>query len=158
MTTLVLVSDSHGRRRNIEKLMPLFAENDYTVFLGDGIGDLQEARNRFGDKIKLIRGNCDFSGGEEELTLEVDGMSVFCCHGHRYGVKYGLEKLAARARELGCSAAFYGHTHTPSVDVVNGVTLINPGSAGDYADPTYCYVVAHGGVLTPTHVRLNERP
>ena len=42
MKTFVVISDSHGRRKNVEKVAPLFAENDYVVHLGDGSTDLRD--------------------------------------------------------------------------------------------------------------------
>ena len=36
MKTFVVLSDSHGRKKNVEKLLALFAENDFVVHLGDG--------------------------------------------------------------------------------------------------------------------------
>ena len=40
MKRLVIVSDSHGNAKGLEKLLPLIEENHYFVFLGDGIADL----------------------------------------------------------------------------------------------------------------------
>ena len=86
--------------------------------------------------------------------IEEEGLSVFCCHGHRYGVKSGLARLAARAKELGCEVALYGHTHRAAVEEVDGVLCVNPGSAGAYSDASYCYLVLHAGKATATIVPL----
>ena len=34
MKKLLIISDSHGNRKGVEKLMPLIAENDYVVHFG----------------------------------------------------------------------------------------------------------------------------
>ena len=106
------------------------------------------------EKYCVMKGNCDFSFGEEERVIEAEGVSIFCCHGHRYGVKRGLEGLAARAKELGCSVALYGHTHRADISEVEGVLCINPGALGSYTSPSYCYLVVHKGKPTATIVEL----
>lgn len=156
MKTFVILSDSHGRRANVKKIQPLFEENDYIVHLGDGSADLRETFSRYPDKTYLCKGNCDFSYGADEFVISEEGVSLFCCHGHKYGVKTRLDRLAARAKEQGCEIALYGHTHRASVEVVDGVTCINPGSLGSYSDPSYCYLVLHHGKATPTIVPLKE--
>ena len=37
---------------------------------------------------------------------------------------------------------------------VDGVLCVNPGSIGDYAEPSYCYMVVHGGKVTAAIVRV----
>lgn len=154
MKTFVVLSDSHGRRGAVEKLLPLFAENDYIVHLGDGSGDMREITEKYPEKTYVCKGNCDFARGLDETVIEAEGLSVLCCHGHAYGVKSGLKKLAARARELGCGIALYGHTHRAAVETVDGVICINPGSAGAFSGASYCYLVLHNGKATPTTVNL----
>ncbi len=154
MKTFLVLSDSHGRRSALEKLRPLFAENDYIVHLGDGAADMQLVQREFPEKTYVCRGNCDFSGGESEIVLEEEGVRMLCCHGDRYGVKWGLGRLAARARELGCTVALYGHTHRAAVETEEGVLCVNPGSLGDYASPSYCYLALHSGKATPVIVPL----
>lgn len=154
MKTFVVISDSHGRRGAVDRVWKLFSENDYIVHLGDGSSDMRPAIGAFPEKCYVMRGNCDFSYGEEERIIEAEGMRILCCHGHRYGVKSGLERLAMRAKEKDCDIALYGHTHAASVETVNGVLCVNPGALGSYADPSYCYLVLHRGKATATIVPL----
>lgn len=154
MKTLIVISDSHGRRAQVQKLYPLFSENDYIIHLGDGSSDLREVASLYPEKTRICQGNCDFSYGEEELILEEEDVRVFCCHGHKYGVKSRLDRLAARAKEQGCAIALYGHTHRAAAEEVNGVLCINPGALASYTDPSYCYLVLHKGKATPTFVPL----
>lgn len=156
MKTFVIVSDTHGRRKNVDKLMPIFAENDYVVHLGDGAGDLRDFYRENSEKTIILKGNCDFSYALEEYVIEEEGVRILCCHGHRYGVKSGTERLAEHAKECGCEIALYGHTHRAAIKMVDGVLCINPGSLGAYADPSYCYLVLHRGKPTATIVPLND--
>ncbi len=150
MKTIVLLSDSHGRRKVAEKLFPLFAENDYIIHLGDGSADMRPVVNAFPEKTYVLKGNCDLSYGEDECIIEVEKLRIFCCHGHKYGVKSRLSSLAARAKQLNCTVALYGHTHRADRMEVDGVTCINPGSAGAWGEGSYCYLVINGDKLTET--------
>lgn len=154
MKTVVVLSDSHGKRRAVEKLLPLFAENDLIVHLGDGSADMREIFDTYPEKVYVCRGNCDVSYGGEEFVIEAEGLKLFCCHGHRYGVKSGLSRLAARAKELGCDIALYGHTHRAGIETVDGVLCINPGALSACCDASYCYLVLHCGKATPTIVKI----
>ncbi len=160
MTKLILLSDTHGNRKGIDGLEPLIAENDLVVHLGDGAADMREIARRYPDKVYQCAGNCDlFSPYPQEGVLEVEYLKIFYCHGHRYGVKRELTELAQEAKARGCEIALYGHTHTPLVSVVDGVTLINPGSLRLPADVggTYCYLVVHKREFTPTIVGKEMR-
>ncbi len=150
MKTLVVISDSHGNIRAMEKLRPFVAENDYFLFLGDGIADIFPIRKEYFDKTYFCTGNCDcFPSYPTEGVLEVEKMRIFYTHGHRYGVKSGLGNLAKEAKSRGCQVALYGHTHTPLISEIDGVTLINPGSLHLVGDkPVYAYLVVNGDKLT----------
>lgn len=154
MKTAIVISDSHGRRLTLEKLHDRIAENDLCIHLGDGSSDIRPYAAEFPQKVVSLRGNCDFSYGEEERVIELEGVRIFACHGHRYGVKRDLTALAARAKALSCPVALYGHTHIATIEESDGVTLINPGALSDYLKPTYCYLVVSGGKAIPTIVEL----
>ncbi len=156
MKTLVVLSDSHGRKTNVERLYPLFAENDYIVHLGDGAADMREVSKLYPLKTHVMKGNCDLFGGVDEEVLEVEKVRILCCHGHAYGVKSNLYRLAERARSLDCAVALYGHTHTASCEKVEGVTCINPGNLERYFGKSYCYLVIHGSEVTHTFVPFDE--
>lgn len=152
MKTFLVFSDSHGKAKCLQKISPLFAENDYLVHLGDGSADMRPYFSEYPEKTYICRGNCDWSYGEEEFVIEAEGVSVLCCHGHRYGVKSGRERLADAAREKGCSVALYGHTHRALIEEIGGVLCVNPGALGDFAEPSYCYLAVHKGKPTPVIV------
>lgn len=147
MKKIVIISDSHGNGKGIEKLRGLIAENDYCIHLGDGVGDIRAIAGEYPDKIYFCAGNCDFFAHyPEEGILDVEGVRILYCHGHRYGVKSGLGTLAIKAKTVGADIALYGHTHTPMITEQDGVTLINPGSirfsVGEGG--SYCYLVVNG--------------
>lgn len=155
MKTLLILSDTHGNRRAVESLLPRIAENDFVVHLGDGGADMREIRAAYPEKVYAVGGNCDFlSPFPLADVLEVEQTRIFYCHGHAYGVKSGLERLAQEAKARDCEIALYGHTHKADIRVVDGVTLINPGSlkrpVGEGG--SYCYMVVHKDKATPVLV------
>ncbi len=155
MKTLVIVSDTHGSEKGIESLRGILAENDYIVHLGDGVGEARRLLSEYPEKAYICAGNCDlFSPLPDEGIIEVERVRILYCHGHKYGVKSGLGRLAAEAKRRGCDIALYGHTHTAMISELDGVTLINPGSCrypvGEGGG--YCYLVVNGEKITPVLV------
>lgn len=155
MTSAVVVSDSHGNVKGLDALDGLFDENDLIIHLGDTSQDGGYIKKKFPDKTVIINGNCDlFKLGENERIIEAGGVKIFACHGHLYSVKRTLSLLAERAKEAGCRIALYGHTHEAREDVINGVTLINPGCFSRYSQKSYLYLLLHGGKFTAKIVYL----
>lgn len=156
MKTVCVLSDSHGNRTGIEKLFPVFAESDYVIHLGDYVADGAFIKKAFGEKVYLLNGNCDaIKLGENELTLDADGVKIFACHGDKYGVKSGYDRLTYRAEELGCSVALFGHTHCPAEVCIGNVQLFNPGNLTRYGNGTYLYLVLNGGKAVGKIVETN---
>jgi putative phosphoesterase len=151
MKKILVLSDTHGNAKGLQKLRPLIAENDYIVHLGDGAGDMREIMREFPDKVYLCGGNCDFfTRYPDEGILQVEGLKIMYCHGHKYRVKSTLAELALTAKNRDCDIALYGHTHTALISEINGVTLINPGSLSRPVGEggSYCYLVVNGAKHT----------
>ena len=155
MKKIIILSDSHGNVKGVNELLSLAMENDYVIHLGDGVADIRELRDACPDKVYFCAGNCDFfSGYPTDGVLEIEGVRIFYCHGHQYGVKQELLSLALAAKSRGCDVALYGHTHEANITEWNGVTLINPGTLryGVGKGGSYCYLVVHQGKATPVIV------
>ena len=157
MTKLLVLSDSHGGRAAIERV--LLKENaniDALVFLGDGLRDLEQALTPYPRlRAYSVAGNCDYGALEPLDGLAAfDGVVVFYTHGHMYGVKYDLDTLADAAAARGANVALFGHTHIPVAEERGGVFLFNPGSCGRcYTGPnTYgILTLADGKVVSHEH-------
>ncbi|MBR5501877.1 MAG: metallophosphoesterase [Oscillospiraceae bacterium] len=130
MKRLLVLSDSHGSATDLAAICALHPEADRIVFLGDGEEDIELLQLSFPELKPLsVRGNNDFySSHPYEDVLVLGGARIFYTHGHRYGVKGGLARLAAEAKSRGCGIALYGHTHEARCDKIDGVYLINPGA------------------------------
>lgn len=151
MKTLIVLSDTHGNRKGLDSLRPLIAENDYVIHLGDGAADIRAERSAYPEKVYACAGNCDYASPlPTEGELEVERVKILYCHGHTYGVKSGLARLAMEGKKRGCDVVFYGHTHRADITEIDGVTLINPGSLRypTNAGGGYAYVVVNGEKVT----------
>ncbi len=155
MKKLIVVSDTHGNKKGLERLEPLVAENDYVLHLGDGAGDMREINAKYPEKAYVCKGNCDYFAVYPDYgVLEIEYLRVLYTHGHNYGVKSNLYTLAREAKKQGCQIALYGHTHTADITELDGVLLINPGSlkrpVGEGG--SYAYIVINKDKCTPVLV------
>lgn len=158
MTTIVVLSDTHGNRKDIDALFPIMEESDYIIHLGDTSQDGNYIRRQFPKKTYLLNGNCDLVKlGEDELILQIEGVKIFACHGHLYSVKSTPQRLASRAKACGCNVALYGHTHSASETEIDKVLTINPGTMSRYSNKSYCYLVINGDKAVAKTVYCNER-
>lgn len=158
MKTVVVLSDTH---RNLSPLMQIgrvLEECDYIIHLGDMAYDANEFLKCYPEKTFVVRGNNDFGGGVDEDILQIEGRTLFFCHGHKYGVRSGTGTLVATAKRKGCDIALYGHTHESEVKEEDGVLVINPGCMTKYTPKqTYCYLVIEKQKAVATIVELRDR-
>ena len=154
MTKLLVLSDSHGGRTAIERVLMKEIKNiNALIFLGDGLRDLELALTLY-PKLRAysVAGNCDYGALEPTDGLAAfDGVVIFYTHGHMYGAKYDLDTLADAASARGAEVALFGHTHRPVNDRVEGLYVVNPGTAGMGSSPTLkLRVLAIRAPSTPT--------
>lgn len=151
-----LIADSHHNKEMLDKLAEKLQNVGGLILLGDCVQDAEYLRPRlpFPD-VYAVRGNCDYFGGApEEISgrlFRPNGPAFLACHGHRYGVKMNPLSLLYRAKEIGASAAFYGHTHIPAIDREDAVLLVNPGAL---KDGYYACVRYENSMLKIEHKRL----
>ena len=87
---------------------------DAVLHLGDHTDDADDIRRAFPAlTIYHVRGNNDFDMDVPLFAVvTVGGVRMYLTHGHRERVSMLHSGLVpARAREEGCSFAFFGHTH-----------------------------------------------
>lgn len=145
-------SDSHGDKEALRQALKKAGPLDAAVFLGDYAWDASVFLDE-GIPTCTVRGNNDFrSDAPEEALISLGGVSIYCTHGHRFGVYYSLNKLYYRAREQNADIALFGHTHMPLLDNNGGLILLNPGSVslprGRFA-PTFALLEIKNGVAVP---------
>lgn len=129
---IALVSDTHNIMSSVEKACAVIEKEkpDIIIHLGDVMDDAEVMEAILGREVRRVPGNCDYSVYEpQELLIKTEHLTLLAVHGHVQGVKSTLGLLARHAREKGAQVAFYGHTHMADESVVDGVKLLNPGSA-----------------------------
>lgn len=146
MKTLVAIADSHGNVSAVEKLRPLLNESDYIIHLGDGARDMKNFYQDFGNKIYQVDGNCDIGGYNlKYFTFDIEKVRVLITHGDNFGVKFGLGRLVEFAKQENCNLVLYGHTHEASIQTIDGILVVNPGSLSYFtAQKSVAYVVING--------------
>jgi putative phosphoesterase len=127
MKRILVVSDLHGMRHKLERVLELAGDVNYIISLGDqGISPIA-FHHPF---VTMVKGNLPGDYGDKyEEVLEIDGHLVFITHGHRYFVHDTVEILVKRAKQLNCDIALFGHTHMVYAKNIDGILTLNPGSA-----------------------------
>lgn len=137
-----IISDSHDNMDALRKAVKFFNEREVKVVLhaGDLVSPFTaRAFKELKPKLYFVFGNND--GDKVTLTkrfeeigatscgdfgdLTIDGLHIALMH----GTNEALVKALAKSGEF--DVVVRGHTHNPSVKIIEGVTVINPGeSAG----------------------------
>ncbi len=127
---IAVVSDTHGNKNIILKIRQEIKKRNIKgiIHLGDNIEDIQKIVEGLDCKFYGVRGNCDLSNYPDELIISIKNKKFFITHGHKYGVKMGLNNIFYKGRELGVDAVLFGHTHVKMASQEEGMWIINPGS------------------------------
>lgn len=156
---ILVLSDSHGRAGLVEEIVEKYADIAHVFFLGDVLRDVETAALLYPQKhFYRVAGNCDRFAADCacEALVTLGGVTVFYCHGHTLGVKYGLQGLMRQAGAQGAQLALYGHTHRANIDFQPGLCLVNPGSVSQARGGRNGYAVIdlQAGSILPTLVEL----
>ena len=103
------------------------------------------------EKILCVRGNCDTEVDQMVLPFPIladyavictEERSIYATHGH----KYGPDNLPPLAEG---DILLYGHTHIPTLEERDGITLVNPGSVSIPKEGSEGgYIIIENGNLT----------
>ncbi|MCR6514871.1 MAG: metallophosphoesterase [Clostridium sp.] len=126
---VAVVSDTHRVDSYINLALQKIKDADILIHLGDNVEDVRRFEEGFKGEVFAVSGNCDYSDlYPEERIVKIGDKRLFLTHGHRYGVKSGLNSLFYKAKELEVDAALYGHTHQEIILKEDGILIMNPGS------------------------------
>ena len=128
---ILVVSDTHRKDDNLKLVLSEECPLDMLIHLGDAEGSEHFIPDWVNPecRMEMVLGDNDFfSRLDREREIDIAGHKAFITHGHYYGVSMGPEGLVDEAKSRGCDIAMYGHTHRPFLDVIDGVTVLNPGS------------------------------
>lgn len=134
MTKILVMSDTHGDTTLAEKALRMNPDVDIVIHLGDYCKDVNRLQQLYPDiRFEYVYGNCDFMIGNVpvEKLIEVEGQRIFLTHGHRYSVKWGIEKLQDKAHNDNIQLLLFGHTHMQQLTYGPGHIILNPGSISE---------------------------
>ena len=149
---ILIVSDSHDMNGPLKTVI-MRESPDMIIHLGDAEYPQSEIARWAGSPKTpciFVKGNCDTYSCDPSIVrdiavFELKGHKIFCAHGHRQRVNYGLLTLSLTAQEQGCDICMFGHTHVPydsfgdaisdferyydsGYGCVSGPRILNPGS------------------------------
>ena len=158
----LIISDTHGKKENIIRLIKEHPNTKYLLFCGDGLKDLEGLESRFPFlTVCSVRGNCDlFADEPEERLFTLEGVRILMIHGHTYGVKGGIGAALSYAKKKEADILLFGHTHIPreecACDGDRYITLFNPGSLSERASEGYSFGIleVRGGKYLLSHGTL----
>lgn len=159
---VALVSDTHIPSRADgfpEWVIEAIEASDHLVHAGD----FDSPRTHFDQRVLAggsftgVAGNMDPTLGLPEVaTVECDGVRFVVTHGDGFGRGEPYRRaLADLAREYDAAVAVGGHTHRLTDETVDGVRILNPGSATGAApaeEPTLITVECDNGSFRVRHL------
>jgi putative phosphoesterase len=154
MTKILVMSDTHGDTTLAEKILNKHQDVDMVIHLGDYFRDADKLHELYPNlKFEYVYGNSDFMIGDVpvEKLLEVEGQRILLTHGHRYSVKWGIDRLRSKAQNENIQLLLYGHTHISQIFQGPGYTILNPGSISDprgYDDESYALVLIENSKIS----------
>ncbi len=126
---VLVISDTHGRDENFNKVWEKEQPVDYILHCGDVEGRADYIRYKTPGPCCIVSGNCDFDRQlPPSVELDLLGHHLFLTHGHRQGVKRSHDGILLAAQLHEAEIVCYGHSHMPELTWKEGVLLCNPGS------------------------------
>lgn len=125
----LIISDTHGRRNEVDIVLQRVGKIDMLFHLGDANGDEEYIRQACGCETHIISGNNDYrSELNAEETVLVGNHKIWMVHGHKQLVGCTLRYLYDETRDMGMDIVMFGHTHMPVIEELDGIYMVNPGS------------------------------
>ena len=128
----LVLSDTHGNSDAVKAVLAACPQAEYIFHLGDYVRDARYIDENTRARVFSVKGNCDMGEAAnkfEEVVLA--GQKIILTHGHLLKVKYSYERAFYYAQEHEAKAIIFGHTHRQYCEYIDGIWMINPGSAGE---------------------------
>ena len=126
---VLIVSDTHGRHRGLDRALQEAGDIDMLIHLGDVEGGEEYIDAAVDCEKHIVRGNNDFFSDlprEEEFCIGTS--KVFITHGHAYYVSLDPEYIREEGKARKADIVMFGHTHRPYFEEKDGIIILNPGS------------------------------
>ena len=155
---VLVISDTHGRTKNLDKILPLVKPIDQLLHLGDVGNDVDYIEVVAECPCCFVSGNNDYySPLPRERLIKLNGVPIFMTHGHNYYVNARKDIVRSAGVQREARIVLFGHTHVPYLEEDDTVLVANPGSLSlpRQADnaPTYLllYIGEDGSVRAEQH-------
>jgi len=128
------MSDTHGYIYNAREALDRHPDVEMVLHLGDYCKDAVRLSQLYPNiKFEYVYGNCDIGVGtvSADKTIEIEGVTIFMTHGHKYSVKWDYNRIVAKAQAERASVVLFGHTHVAVIDNIDNKLVINPGSISE---------------------------
>ena len=126
---ILVVSDTHGHTKNLERVLEKVGDIDLFIHCGDLEGGEDYIRALVDVPCYMVAGNNDwFSDLQREMEISVDDYRIWITHGNNYGASMGPERLLEGAAARNVDVVMYGHTHRPLIEYQDNIVIVNPGS------------------------------
>lgn len=126
---ILIVSDTHGREKNLKKALEKTGTIDRLIHLGDVEGSEEYITSLVDAPVNMVAGNNDwYSDLPKEEIIMIGKYRVLLTHGHHYYVGMGHAGLKEQAVLKKADIVMYGHTHCPCLEQTEDLTILNPGS------------------------------
>ncbi len=136
---IVVVSDSHGMNSRLDEVLQWESDADCYIHCGD-ISCSEDAYPMY----HTVQGNNDFfCDYPQKIILPISGHRILAMHGNQFPYARRLERMAEFAKQEHCDIFCFGHTHVATIERVDNVLLLNPGSlwrSRDGRGPSYAIV------------------
>lgn len=126
---ILIVSDTHGKHRNLDRALEAAGKIDMFIHLGDVEGGEDYIDAVVDCEKHIVAGNNDFfSDLPREEEFYIGSKKAFITHGHNYYVSMTKEQIREEGKARQADIVMFGHTHQPYLEEKDGITVINPGS------------------------------
>lgn len=131
---ICVVSDSHGEREILERIVRINPDCDIYLHLGDSL-----LPDYLISPFVSLKGNNDYLlDYPSSRIIKTEYCNIYCEHGHIHGIgnSYLLEKN-------NCKVYLYGHTHVHKLEKIKDYYFVNPGSTSlprDGSNGTYLII------------------
>lgn len=126
---ILIVSDTHGYHKNLDRALENAGTVDMFIHLGDVEGGEEYINAVVSCEKHVVRGNNDFfSELPKEEEFYIGAKKVFITHGHYYGVSLDPQQVREEGQARNADIVMFGHTHRPYLEQQQDITVLNPGS------------------------------
>ena len=151
---IAVFSDTHHHIGDAARVIRR-EQPDLVIHLGDHIRDAYALAEELPDiPMECVPGNCDYAPAEPETKLlTLCSLRLMITHGHNYRVKYERDALLNAAYFQQADMVLFGHTHHAVNDRVEGIWVVNPGTAGMSSAPTWAEIHLSPGKVESVSIR-----